>query len=79
MVELKLKANPELSEPVRRAIELDYGMEKNGCISYLCRKALLFYALQYLRLSRGHKVLAPQERHLALENEDEVYAKLEKK
>ncbi|MDY6322856.1 MAG: WYL domain-containing protein [Succinivibrio sp.] len=76
LVDLVLKANPELPAEARRAIEYDYGMPKNGTVVYTCRRALLFYALNYLRLNPEDKVLPPMERQLALENEAEVYRRV---
>lgn len=75
-VDLVLKANPELPEPARRAIEYDYGMDKDGTIVYPCRRALLFYALVYLRLTKEDKNLPPLERQIVLDNEAEVFRRL---
>lgn len=76
IVDLVIKANPELPPSARKAIEYDYGMVNNGTVTYSCKKALLFYALRYLRLTQEDKVLPPQERQLALDNEAEVYRRM---
>jgi hypothetical protein len=49
MLEIIVKANPDLSVGQRRAIELDYGMEQ-GRLRFEVREALLFYMLQQLSL-----------------------------
>lgn len=76
LVDLVLRANPELPERTRRVIEMDYGMSKDGTITYPCRRALLFYALQYMRLNQEAKVLPAIERLVVLDNETEVYRRL---
>lgn len=76
LVDLVLKANPELPEAARRAIEFDYGMEKDGTVIYPCRRALLLYALVYLRLTQEDKVLPAKERQLVLDNESEVFRRM---
>lgn len=76
LVDLVLKANPKLPEPSRRAIEYDYGMGKDGTVVYPCRRALLFYALRYLRLTKEDAVLPPEERQLVLDNEAEVFRRM---
>ena len=49
MLEIIVKANPDLSVGQKRAIELDYGMEQ-GRLRFGVREALLFYLLQQLSL-----------------------------
>ncbi|MCR5536626.1 MAG: WYL domain-containing protein [Succinivibrio sp.] len=79
-VELKIKVNPELSARERRVIEFDYGIkETGGTLSYTCRKALLFYALRYLKLTRDYDALPPLERLIVLENRDQIETILAKK
>ncbi len=74
IITLKLKANPELNPGAFEAIELDYGIsEERKVIEYKVRKALLFYALRNLKVSKEYKVLPPMERQLVLDNEDEIY------
>lgn len=46
---LTLRANPELPEDARRAIERDYGM-KNGTLVLSVRKAMRDYVLGHLRI-----------------------------
>lgn len=48
-VPLVLAPNARLAKPMRRVIELDYGM-KDGEILIECRQAMLFYALKHLDL-----------------------------
>ena len=76
-VDLILTANPELPECSRRAIEFDYGMKTDGTITYSCRKALLFYALYYLRLTKADQELPPSERQLVLVNKEDIYRRLD--
>ncbi len=76
LVDLVIKANPDLPESSRRAIEFDYGMEQDGTIVYPCRRALLFYALQWLRLTREDAGLPPERRQIVLDNEAEVFRRL---
>ena len=75
-VELVLRANPDLPESARRAVEYDYGMKKDGCISYSCRRALLFYALFYLRLTPDDECLPAAERQLVLDNKEEIMRRM---
>lgn len=75
LVDLIIKANPELPPAQRRVIEYDYCMQ-NGSAIYTCKRALLYYAISWLRLSREDKVLPPAMRHLVLENEEEVFRRL---
>lgn len=76
LIDLVLKANPDLPESARRVVEFDYGMGQDGTITYSCRRALLFYALQWLRLTKADAVLPPESRLIVLENETEVYRRL---
>lgn len=75
LVDLIIKPNPELSVAQRRAIEYDYGME-NGKTVYTCKRALLFYAVQWLRLTKEDKALPSYMRQIVLDNEDEVFRRL---
>ena len=76
LIDLVIKANPELPLAARRAIEFDYGMDPDGSLVYPCRKALLFYALRFLRLTKEDKALPPECRQIALDNEAEVFRRL---
>lgn len=76
LVDLVIKANPQLDEPARRVVEHDYGMSENGTVIYPCRRALLFYALQWLRLTEEDACLPPERRLIVLDNEAEVYRRL---
>ena len=70
---LHLKANPELPEGSRRAIELDYGVEPDETIYHTVRKALLYYAVRSLKATEDYKKLPAVERQLVLINEKEVF------
>ena len=72
MVTLELQANPELPENARRAIELDYGLPKDGVLKHQVKKALLFYAVRALHLTQAYRKLPPEERQLALVNQTEI-------
>lgn len=76
LVDLVIKANPELPESARRVIEHDYGMDENGTVIYPCRRALLFYALQWLRLTKADACLPAEQRQIVLDNEAEVFRRL---
>lgn len=76
LVDLVLKPNPDLPDAARRAIEFDYGMGDKGYVIYPCRRALLFYALQYLRLTEADKALPAMSRLIVLDNEAEVMRRL---
>ena len=70
LVTLEIIANPELTEPKRRVIELDYGME-NGRVSISCRQALLFYTLRHLGLA-DEDISRPESQQITLRNRAEV-------
>ena len=72
MVTLELQANPELPENARRAIELDYGLPKDGVLKHQVKKALLFYAVRALHLTQAYRKLPLEERQLALVNQTEI-------
>lgn len=76
LIDLVLCANPALPDRARRAIELDYGMEPDGTIIYTCRRALVFYALKWLRLTKEDAVLPPECRQVVLDNEPEVFRRM---
>ena len=76
LIDLVLCANPELPERARRAIELDYGMEENGTVVYTCRRALVFYTLKWLRLTKEDQALPPESRQIILDNAAEVYRRM---
>jgi len=50
-VTVKLKPNSELDENSRRAIELDYGIRKNGVLKLEVRRAMRNYLLEHMRVS----------------------------
>lgn len=76
LVDLVIKANPELPEAARRVIEHDFGMDEDGTVIYPCRRALLFYALQWLRLTKADAALPAEQRQIVLDNEKEVFRRL---
>jgi hypothetical protein len=48
---VRLKPNGALSENARRAIELDYGLRKNGVLKIEVRRAMREYLLAHMRVS----------------------------
>lgn len=76
LIDLVLKANPELPDRARRGIELDYGMEEGGTVVYTCRRALVFYTLKWLRLTPEFNSLPPEMRPIVLDNESEVLRRM---
>ncbi len=72
LIDLVLRANPELPERARRAIELDYGMDENGTVVYTCRRALVYYTLRWLRLTKEDALLPPECRQVILDNAAEI-------
>lgn len=72
LIDLVLRANPALPEGARRAIEMDYGMDEDGTVVYTCRRALVFYTLNWLRLSKEFDSLPPEARQVVLDNAAEV-------
>jgi len=57
IVEVKVRANTKLSEAGKRAIELDYGIRKNGVLKISVREAMRGYLLDHLRIEREGGVL----------------------
>ncbi|MBK1830614.1 WYL domain-containing protein [Verrucomicrobiaceae bacterium R5-34] len=51
-VTVKLKPNSALNDPAKRAIEMDYGIRKNGQLTIKVRQAMERYLLEHLRI--GH-------------------------
>lgn len=78
IVILKLKANPKLEEKQRRSIELDYGLEKDGVLEHPVKRALLFYALNTLKLGKDFASIPEEKKQLVLVNEDEIEQLLNK-
>jgi hypothetical protein len=74
-VVLEIGPHPELSDTQRRAIEMDYGMEK-GRAQITFRRALLFYALKRLDLDTGPTVRPPHEQQIVLSNAVDVFGAL---
>jgi len=48
---IKLRPNSKLSENAKRAIELDYGIRKNGVLKLKVRVAMKYYFLSHMRVS----------------------------
>ncbi|MNG15319.1 hypothetical protein D3C84_991390 [compost metagenome] len=77
MVDVVLKAHPDLSPAKRRLIESDYLME-NGEMHIECRQALLLYLMFQLNLTEDQAGQRPEVIQVALKNRDEIYAQLNK-
>lgn len=73
--EVILHPHPKLSPSQRRAIELDYNMEK-GTLRLNVRLALLFYFNKRLRLDVATAKSDPQQNHLVVANGTEYEAAL---
>lgn len=69
-VEVKIAPHPDLTEAQRRAIELDYAMDR-GLAVLPIRRALLFYVLKQLRFSHDAIETAAAQQ-IVLANEDEL-------
>lgn len=70
-VELQIAPHPELSAGQRKAIELDYGMER-GVTTIPVRRALLYYALKRLGLDTDPAARRPQDQQIVLMNASEI-------
>lgn len=75
LVKLVLEPNSGLSASKRRVVELDYAMS-NGQVVLEIRRAMLYYVLQRLGLSRDGE-LRPEAQQIQLKNAPEVRAILE--
>jgi WYL domain len=51
---LVLAAHPKLSPQAKKAIQMDFGMD-GGSVKFVCRQALIFYALRRLGLDHPEK------------------------
>ncbi|MCK0527156.1 MULTISPECIES: WYL domain-containing protein [unclassified Anaerobiospirillum] len=77
-IDLVLRANPRLPRRRRRAIEMDYGMEENGTLTFTTRRSLVYYALDYFNLAD----MSPEGRvmrennEFILDNEMEIVRRL---
>jgi hypothetical protein len=67
-IEVIIRPNPELTQPQRTAIELDFGMT-NGRLALSVREALLFYFLKHLRLLPSTNGISE---HIVLANGEEL-------
>jgi hypothetical protein len=72
-VTLRLAPHPELETGMKRAIELEYGMEQ-GFTEIKTRVALSFYVERLLGLDLDPKLVSPLRQQLVLLNRDEVEA-----
>lgn len=77
ILRLVLEPNPNLSPALRRALELDYGME-GGEVELPCREALLFYELKRLGLLEALRNGASENQQIVLKNEAEIREYLQK-
>lgn len=69
VLEVVLGANPALSKPHRKVVELDYGMD-DGQVTLECRQAMLFYFLQHLGLDTQRT--RPEAQQVVLKNKKEL-------
>ena len=72
-VELQIAPHPALSAGQRKAIELDYGMER-GVTTIPVRRALLYYALKRLGLDTDPAARSPQDQQIVLLNREAIHA-----
>jgi hypothetical protein len=70
-ITLKVAPHPRLSAPVRRAIELDYGM-KGGFVGIKTRVCLSYYVERNLGLDYEATSLSPERQQIVLLNREEV-------
>lgn len=70
-VELRIAPHPELSAGQRKAIELDYGIER-GVTTIPVRRALLYYAMKRLGLDTDPAARRPQDQQIVLLNRCDV-------
>ena len=75
IITLRVGPHPALTPAQRRAVELDYGMNK-GSLKLTVRAALTYYARKRLGLDRPPDSVRPQDQQIVLENSDEVDAEL---
>ena len=75
LVDLILHPNPDLTPAQQKMVEVDYGMH-DGTVIYTCKRALLRYALNWLRLTEDDKALPAECHPLQLENEQEVLRRI---
>lgn len=71
LVTLKLAPHHGLQEGMRRAVELDYGMD-DGIAEVTVRLALLYYVERQLGLNRDPDTTPPEEYHIVLANREEI-------
>ena len=71
---IRLGANPSLTPPQRRAIELDYGMT-NGFVEVEVRLSLVYYLSRQMLLDVSH-LLPPERAQVVLLNKVELNKKL---
>ena len=47
-------------------------MDENGTVVYTCRRALVYYTLRWLRLTKEDALLPPECRQVILDNAAEI-------
>ncbi|GGO93895.1 WYL domain-containing protein [Stakelama pacifica] len=72
-VDLIIAPHPDLSVGQRKAIELDYAMDR-GRATIPVKRALLYYALKRLGLDTDPSARRPQDQQIVLLNADQVLA-----
>ncbi len=72
-VDLIIAPHPDLSVGQRKAIELDYAMDR-GRATIPVKRALLYYALKRLGLDTDPSARRPQDQQIVLLNADQVVA-----
>lgn len=64
---LRIEPHPELSDGIREAVQLDYGMQ-DGCLEFRTRIALTKYVVRHLRLDLHKFGASPAEQQIVLVN-----------
>lgn len=75
-ITLVLEPHPGLTDAQRRAIALDYGMER-GEVRFECRRALLLYTVRNLGLDKVEGK-TPKEQQIVLKNHEEISSLLDR-
>lgn len=72
-VDLIIAPHPDLSAGQRKAIELDYAMDR-GRATIPVKRALLYYALKRLGLDTDPGARKPQDQQIVLLNREAIHA-----
>ena len=75
-VELEIGTHPELPVEHRRAVELDYGMDR-GRLTVPTRAALFYYLLRWMRIDLEPGVVSPAKQQIWLVNKEDLEAKVD--